>query len=136
MLDASHPDRAFYDSFDLVIADVPCSGLGVIRKKPDIRYKNLEELSQLPEAQLAILKGVSSCVKPGGALLYSTCTVLKRENRDVIRAFLAKNSDFSLEAFSLPEPIGKVEDGMLSLFPNTHGTDGFFIAKLRRNNES
>ena len=135
MLDASHPDRAFYDAFDLVIADVPCSGLGVIRKKPDIRYKDLAELEGLPEAQLAILKGVSACVKPGGALLYSTCTMLKRENRDVIRAFLAKNSNFALESFTLPEPIGKVGDGILSLFPSTHGTDGFFIAKLRRKNE-
>lgn len=135
MLDASHPDRAFYDSFDLVIADVPCSGLGVIRKKPDIRYKNPEELLQLPKAQLDIICGVARCVKPGGVLLYSTCTVLKRENKDVIQAFLAKRDDFLLESFSLPEPIGTVDDGMLSLFPNVHGTDGFFIARLRRKNE-
>lgn len=142
VFDASHADKAFYESFDLVIADVPCSGLGVIRKKPDIRYKSAEDIMSLPKTQLAILSSVSNCVKPGGVLIYSTCTVLPRENEDIIRAFLEKDSRFSLESFTLPQPIGKVEGGMLSLYPQTHGTDGFFIAKLRaleshrRNHES
>lgn len=135
VIDGSHPDRAFYDLFDLVIADVPCSGIGVIRKKPDIRYKDINELSGLPEVQLAILNGAACCVKPGGVLLYSTCTILKRENEDIIGSFLSSHADFELLSFVLPAPIGEVSGGMLSLYPQTHDTDGFFIAKLRRKNE-
>ena len=71
-------------AMDVVIADVPCSGLGIIRKKPDIRYKDLSELKQLPQLQLAILRNQASYVKPGGTLIYSTCTVLKAENEEVV----------------------------------------------------
>lgn len=118
--------------FDRVIADVPCSGLGIIRKKPDIRYKDPEPLVGLPAIQSAILENVSRYVKPGGALLYSTCTLLRRENEGVVEAFLEKHSDFTLERFQLPGPVGAVEGGMLTLWPHLHGTDGFFFAKLRR----
>ena len=82
------------DAMDVVIADVPCSGLGIIRKKPDIRYKDLAELKALPALQLAILENQSAYVKKGGVLLYSTCTVLKAENEDVVTAFLAAHEDF------------------------------------------
>lgn len=115
-----------------MIADVPCSGLGIIRKKPDIRYKDPEPLVGLPAIQSAILENVSRYVKPGGALLYSTCTLLRRENEGVVEAFLEKHSDFTLERFQLPGPVGAVEGGMLTLWPHLHGTDGFFFAKLRR----
>lgn len=119
-------------SFDLVIADVPCSGLGVIRKKPDIRYKDPAPLEGLSKIQLDILSNVARYVRPGGALLYSTCTLLWRENQGVVQQFLEKGKSFSLSPFQLPDPIGRVEDGMLTLWPHRHGTDGFFIAKLIR----
>lgn len=119
-------------SFDLVIADVPCSGLGVIRKKPDIRYKDPAPLEGLSKIQLDILSNVARYVRPGGTLLYSTCTLLWRENQGVVQQFLEKGKSFSLSPFQLPDPIGRVEDGMLTLWPHHHGTDGFFIAKLIR----
>ena len=132
VMDAAKPEEGFKNSFDLVIADVPCSGLGVIRKKPDIRFKELSDIERLPDTQLAILRGLAPCVKPGGALLYSTCTVLKQENDGVIERFLMENKEFSAESFILPAPIGEVSEGKLSLYPNAHHTDGFFICKLRK----
>lgn len=119
-------------SFDLVLADVPCSGLGVIRKKPDIRYKDQGALAQLPQVQLNILRNVARYVKPGGCLLYSTCTILQCENEQVVDQFLTEASDFAFEPFTLPQPIGAVQEGHITLWPHLHGTDGFFIAKLRR----
>ncbi|MBQ9732815.1 MAG: 16S rRNA (cytosine(967)-C(5))-methyltransferase RsmB [Clostridia bacterium] len=121
----------FEEAFDLVIADVPCSGLGVIRKKPDIRYKNMAEFDGLVPIQQDILTNVSRYVAPGGRLLYSTCTVRKEENEEQVKAFLDYSKDFEAEDFVLPG-IGKSENGMLQLWPQRHGTDGFFIAKLRR----
>lgn len=118
--------------FDCVLVDAPCSGLGVIRKKPDIRYKDPEPLRQLPEVQRAILENTSRYVRPGGTLLYSTCTVLDRENRQVVEAFLSGHPEFVLEPFQLPEPVGQVSEGQITLWPQLHGTDGFFIAKLRK----
>lgn len=129
--DASVSEPAWKHRFDLVIADVPCSGLGVIRKKPDIRYKELDALTKLPEIQGRILDNQANYVKPGGVLLYSTCTILKRENEEVVSAFLRTNPDFTLEAFELPGDLQAAE-GMLTLLPCDQGTDGFFIAKLRR----
>lgn len=119
-------------AFDLVMADVPCSGLGIIRKKPDIRYKDPKPLEGLPAVQSAILDNVSDYVRPGGALLYSTCTLLERENGAVVDGFLAHHADYVLESFALPGPIGRVEGGQLTLWPHIHNTDGFYIAKLRR----
>ena len=118
--------------FHRVIADVPCSGLGIIRKKPDIRYKDPEPLANLPRVQRAILENVSRYVAPNGVLLYSTCTVLERENEGVVRDFLSAHPEFQAEGFCLPGPVGAVSSGMLTLWPHIHGTDGFFIARLRR----
>ena len=70
--------------YDVVLADVPCSGFGVIRKKPEIRFKDPTELEQLPPIQRAILEGLAPCVRPGGVLLYSTCTILPEENEEVV----------------------------------------------------
>lgn len=122
----------FNDKMDVVIADVPCSGLGVIRKKPDIRYNDVTKLQQLPQIQTAILNNLSRYVKPGGVLLYSTCTILPRENEEVVHSFLDSHPDFSVEAFNLPEKLGGQCDGMLTLYPHVHETDGFFICRLRR----
>ena len=120
------------NAMDAVLCDVPCSGLGIIRKKPDIRYKNLKELEDLPALQLAILKNQANYVKPGGVLLYSTCTVLRRENEDVVGSFLESRDDFYTEPLVLPEVFPKNESGMLTLIPGEYDTDGFFICRLRR----
>lgn len=125
------PDWERY--FDVVMTDVPCSGLGIIRKKPDIRYKDPTLLEALPAVQSDILGNTSRYVKPGGVLLYSTCTVLRRENQAVVEAFLQNHPAFQLEHFSLPG-IGTCP-GMITLWPHIHGTDGFFIAKLRREHD-
>ena len=131
-MDARKAGETLGRTFDLVLADVPCSGLGVIRKKPDIRFKAVSELAALPEIQLDILRGLAPCVKPGGVLLYSTCTTREGENVGVCRAFLAERPDFRTEAFTLPGPAGAAETGMCALWPHIHGTDGFFLCKLRR----
>lgn len=129
---AREPREQWAQTMDVVIADVPCSGLGVIRKKPDIRYKNLVETEALPAVQLQILETVCSYVKPGGVLLYSTCTILKRENEQVAQAFLQAHPEFALEPMDLPAGAGLENGGMLTLLPCVHETDGFFIAKLRK----
>ena len=129
---AKEHDPALDEQFDLVLADAPCSGLGIIRKKPDIRNKDPEPLKDLPRIQGDILENVSRYVKPGGVLVYSTCTVLERENQDVVRGFLDKHPEFVLEPFPLPGAIGTVEEGMLTLWPHIHGTDGFFLSKMRK----
>ena len=118
------------ESFDVVLADVPCSGLGVIRKKPEIRYKSPETLAALPQIQLEILCGLAPMVKPGGTLLYSTCTVQRNENEVVISAFLSEDTRFALEPISLPWL--SAPDGMHTFWPHIDGTDGFFVAKLRK----
>lgn len=130
--DASQVVPEWVGAMDTVIADVPCSGLGIIRKKPDIRYKNLKELEDLPALQLKILETQASYVRPGGTLLYSTCTVLKRENEDVVSAFLAAHGEFTTEPLTLPGVFPKNETGMLTLIPGEYDTDGFFICRLRR----
>ena len=128
---AFRPD--WEEAMDCVIADVPCSGLGIIRKKPDIRYKNLSELEELPQLQLQILRNQARYVKKGGVLMYATCTILRRENEDVVAAFLEENKEFHTEPLELPSVIGTRETGMLTLIPGEYDTDGFFICRLRRN---
>ncbi|MCF2661023.1 16S rRNA (cytosine(967)-C(5))-methyltransferase RsmB [Pseudoflavonifractor phocaeensis] len=124
------------NAFDLVLVDAPCSGLGVIRKKPDIRYKDPKPLAELPAVQSAILANAARYVRPGGTLLYSTCTLLRRENEAVVRDFLEGHPTYKAEAFTLPGPVGEVEDGMVTLWPHRHGTDGFFICKLRKGEDT
>ncbi len=130
--DASQFVPQWEQSMDAVIADVPCSGLGVIRKKPDIRYKDLNGLERLPEVQTRILDNLCRYVKPGGVLLYSTCTILKRENEEVVLNFLKNHIEYQLEPFAMPEGLAGTNNGMLTLLPSIHETDGFFICKLRR----
>jgi 16S rRNA (cytosine967-C5)-methyltransferase len=130
--------NAEYESLaDVVLVDAPCSGFGVIRKKPEIRYKSDAETAPLPEKQLALLGNLSRYCKVGGTLLYSTCTLAERENEDVAREFLARHAEFEAEEFILPN-VGKQSrgvpsrGGMVTLLPHEHGTDGFFICKMRR----
>lgn len=120
------------NAMDVVLADVPCSGLGIIRKKPDIRYKDIAETKALPKLQLQILENQSAYVKKGGVLMYSTCTILKRENEQVVEAFLRAHPEFCLEPLNLPGNFPKNESGMLTLLPGEYDTDGFFICRLRR----
>ena len=116
---------------DKVLCDVPCLGLGVIRRKPEIKYKPEEELERLPEIQLDILKTSAAYVRTGGILVYSTCSLSKAENDDVVQSFLSENADFE------PVPLGELggrsfDNSQLTVFPDMFDSDGFFIAKFRR----
>ena len=126
--------RAFREEwagrFDVVICDVPCSGLGIIRKKPDIRYKDAQDFSTLPEIQRAILENSARYVKRGGLLVYSTCTILPEENEQVTDDFLKAHDEFTYEAFSLPN--GVSAPGHLTLWPQRDNTDGFYLSRMRR----
>ena len=130
--DATENVPEWNDSFDALICDVPCSGYGIIRKKPDIRYKNPADMADLPQLQLQILKNQARYVKSGGVLIYSTCTLLRAENEDVVESFLKENHDYTLEPLPLPDKFPQNESGMLALVPGEYDTDGFFIARLRR----
>lgn len=110
-------------SFDLVIADVPCSGLGIIGKKPDIRYKDPADFAALTPLQTAILENAGGVVKPGGRLLYATCTLRREENEGRVMAFLDKRREFSLQCQE-------------TLWPQEKGTDGFYYAVLTREVET
>ena len=120
----------FEGKIDRVLCDVPCSGYGVIGKKPDIRYKNPIESARLPEIQYEILENNARYVKPGGVLVYSTCTIFSSENHFVIQKFLARHPEFEPEDFSAGALHS--EKGMLAFYPDLHHTDGFFVAKLRK----
>ncbi len=118
--DATRVDSTMNKKADRVLVDAPCSGLGVIRRKPEIKYKEYsKEMKLLPDKQLAILSASSSYVKPGGTLVYSTCTINPEENEKVVETFLRKHRDFE-----------KVERTLL--LPNVNGTDGFFICVMKR----
>ncbi len=118
--DATKVDSTMIMKADEVLVDAPCSGLGVIRRKPEIKYKqNTDAIGGLPRKQLAILTAASQYVKPGGLLMYSTCTINQYENERVVSDFLRKNKTFKSEE-------------TMQLLPNVNGTDGFFICKLRR----
>ena len=102
-----------------MLCDAPCSGFGVIGKKPDIKYKDVKASEGLPRVQTAVLRGAAQYVKEGGVLVYSTCTILKRENEEIVKGFLSENPHFEL-----------VE--MKTMLPHIDGTDGFFICKMIR----
>ncbi|MBR0261999.1 MAG: 16S rRNA (cytosine(967)-C(5))-methyltransferase RsmB [Selenomonadaceae bacterium] len=121
LIDACQIGEKFPTQVDKVLVDAPCSGLGVLRRKADIRWKkNPDELKDLPALQEKILSSAAKTLKPGGILLYSTCTIVKRENQDIVEKFLAAHENFRL-----------VE--MKTLLPHATNTDGFFSAKLIKN---
>ena len=130
--DASQTVSDWVGQMDAVIADVPCSGYGIIRKKPDIREKDPDTMVSLPALQLAILNNQAKYVKKGGLLLYSTCTLVRRENEGVVEKFLKANPEFCTEKLPLPANFPTNESGMLKLVPGQYDTDGFFICRLRR----
>ena len=131
--DASEIDNNSIDKFDYVLADVPCSGLGIIRRKPEIKYKAKAELKDLPSIQSKILYNASKYVKVGGILVYSTCTIQDVENISVINDFLKENDNFELVPIDeINVDLDNQDKGYLKIYPNIHGMDGFFISKLRR----
>ena len=119
LIDARDLGEKFFERADKVLVDAPCSGLGVLRRKADMRWKNLDGLDDLPTLQFEILSSAAKTLKIGGTLVYSTCTILKRENESVVEKFLASNENFRLEE-------------MKTLLPHVTGTDGFFAAKMIR----
>ena len=128
--DGRHFDPALENSADRIICDVPCSGYGVMAKKPEIRHKHPDESARLPEIQYDILENCSRYLKVGGVLVYSTCTLLRAENDGVVDRFLSDHPEFALEGF---EAGGlSVPEGRVTLTPDIHSTDGFYIAKLVR----
>lgn len=130
--DGAEENPRWKEKMDVVIADVPCSGYGIIRKKPDIRYKDPDTMQELPKLQLQILQNASRYVRPGGTLLYSTCTLVRKENEGVVEKFLKANENFTLEKLPLPAVFPENTTGMLTLVPGEYDTDGFFICRLRR----
>lgn len=117
------------ERFDRVLCDVPCSGLGVIRRKPEIRYKPLASFRGLPSLQLRILEQSARMVRPGGVLQYSTCTLNPAENQEVARRFLERHPDFSVRPLALAcENALKEPDWYRTFLPHIHQTDGFFVA--------
>ena len=128
--DARSYEPTFDSVFDAVLADVPCSGFGVIGKRPEIRWKDPESLLALPSIQRDILDNLCRYVRPGGILLYSTCTILREENEEVIRAFLDSHENFASCDISVAGRAA--ENGCYTFYPNVDGTDGFFVSKLQR----
>ena len=135
--DALVYDEDSKEKADIVIADLPCSGLGVIGKKSDIKYKMTEETQrELAKLQKNILQIVHRYVKPGGTLVYSTCTINEEENMKNVRWFLQQNPEFesvSVEPVLCEELKKSVKEGCLQLLPGIHESDGFFIAAFRKN---
>ncbi len=129
--DATEEDPENRGKADLVIADVPCSGLGVIAKKPDVKYKSMENIEALPELQLAILKRAAEAVRPGGRIVYSTCTVNPAENGEVVDRFLKEAPEYIREDAPMPERF-ETGNGERTLLPFRDGTDGFYFCRIRR----
>lgn len=121
--------------FDAVLCDAPCSGLGVIGRKPEIRNRAIEDINSLPDLQYRILTNTAKLVKTGGRLFYSTCTLNPHENNEIAHKFLAENSDFEALPLNIPVNIKKgIEENsnQLTLFPHINGTDGFFISAFKK----
>jgi 16S rRNA (cytosine967-C5)-methyltransferase len=130
--DATKLGEVYAGQADRVLVDAPCSGLGVLRRKPDSRWRKSEAmLRDLPKLQAAILASAAACVKPGGVLVYSTCTTEPEENEEVVKAFLAAHPDFAQESAGELLPVKRPE-AMVQLWPHRDGLDGFFIARMVR----
>lgn len=137
--DARIVDEESIARYDKVLIDAPCTGLGIIRRKPDIKWsKKPEDLTALKLEQQNILSVCAKYVKPGGILVYSTCSIEPEENQGIVDQFLRENTDFSYDDIRpyLPEKlILDKPSGFIQLYPNVHGTDGFFVARLKRQNK-
>jgi 16S rRNA (cytosine967-C5)-methyltransferase len=131
--DATAPDEALFGKMDRVICDVPCSGLGVFSKKPDLRYKDISTTAELPPLQYSILEAAAKYLKPGGRIAYSTCTLNPAENGEVTDKFIEAHPEFSYESFKVGEL--SADEGKITLYPHIHGTDGFYIALMRKSDD-
>ncbi|KRL57319.1 16S rRNA (cytosine(967)-C(5))-methyltransferase RsmB [Furfurilactobacillus rossiae] len=138
-LDARKSAQQFGDeAFDRILVDAPCSGLGLLRRKPEIRYaKTLADSKQLQQIQLAILDAVAPTLKENGILVYSTCTILKQENDDVATAFVKAHPDFELVPV---ETIHHLKENRstpwLTIYPDDFGSDGFFVCAFRKRHDN
>lgn len=134
--DAAVPDERYEKTFDRVLLDAPCTGLGIIRRKPDIKWaREAKDVDSICALQKDMIKAVSRSVKPDGALIYCTCTVLPEENEEIVMGFLENNPEFRGDDIApyLPPGIAVHAKGfMLQIYPNQDGMDGFFIARLQR----
>ena len=134
--DASVPVPRHEGAYDRALLDAPCSGLGIIRRKPDIKWaRESRDIGSITALQRRLIDSVSKAVRPGGVMVYSTCTLLPEENECIVRDFLNNNDEFyedDIAAF-LPHELSKhARGGMLQVYPNRDGIDGFFIARLAR----
>ena len=123
--------------FDRILIDAPCTGTGVIRRHPDIKWaRKPEDLTKVPEKQLALLCGLAETLKPGGIMVYATCSLEPEENEAVVERFLAEHPEFEIEdpRKVLPDPARELtdENGFLHTYPHRHGLDGFFGVRLRK----
>ena len=131
--DACEIGAVYAGQADRVLVDAPCSGLGVLRRKPDARWKkSARDAKTLPSLQHAILESAAQTVKKGGVLVYSTCTMEECENAAVVNAFLETHTDFALEETGRFLPVQKTAERMVQIMPEADGPDGFFIARMRR----
>ena len=133
--DASKYREDLDSRMDAVLLDAPCSGLGVMAEKPDLRLRVTEEsVEELIRLQAKLLETVSRYVKPGGVLVYSTCSLLKDENENQIRSFLEKHPEFEAEPMpeSIPEKFRSRQGLGLQLMPHRDGVEGFYICRMRR----
>ncbi len=123
----------YIGKFDYVLCDVPCSGMGIVRRKPEIKYKKEEEVENLPVLQYQILENASSYLKEGGILIYSTCTIFKQENTDVVDRFLNNHKDFDLDDLGpIKEFLGIGDKGLVKILPDRYEMDGFFISRMKK----
>lgn len=133
--DAQITDETLIGTADKVLADVPCSGLGIIRRKPDIKYKeDITDFTELTQIQKNILSVGCSYLKAGGVIVYSTCTVNPQENINLIKDFLSEHPEMALEKIESEHILGilRENEGYFEIFPDTHKSDGFFVCRLRR----
>lgn len=133
--DATKMDENLIEKADYLIVDVPCTGLGIIRRKPEIKYKNIgEDLKDICNIQYKILENASKYLKPKGEMVYSTCTTERKENIELVNEFLDKNNEFELADISdnVDEYFTTAKEGYIEIYPHVNRMDGFFIAKIKR----
>lgn len=131
--DALKLNEEYIEGFDYVICDAPCSGIGIVRRKPEIKYKKFDEIKGIEDIQYNILVNASKYVKKGGVLIYSTCTIFKEEDEDIVERFLKENNEFELSEIDV-ESLNrdKSVNGIVKILPNIDKMDGFFISKMKK----